>query len=230
MDRRSFLKSTIAGMTTLSTGLIVPKTAQAYYQTPAVDHQNIARQQEKDFADYQYLINNSVGKNQSFIEQDKGFFNKNERRLWLKRESTGESGYIAYFNKDGYITENYAKICYLLRDVTGQKAGLDKTTVLMNPRLLELLYSMQNFLFTYGYQKPLIIKSGYRTKNTNSNIEGAAKNSMHLYGKAADLVVEGINPIYLGKLAALYQKGGVGFYPNKNFVHVDVGTVRYWKS
>jgi uncharacterized protein YcbK (DUF882 family) len=26
----------------------------------------------------------------------------------------------------------------------------------------------------------------------------------------------------------MMQRGGVGFYPNKNFIHLDTGSVRTW--
>jgi uncharacterized protein YcbK (DUF882 family) len=29
-------------------------------------------------------------------------------------------------------------------------------------------------------------------------------------------------------VAAGQKGGGVGFYPESDFVHIDVGTVRYW--
>lgn len=41
------------------------------------------------------------------------------------------------------------------------------------------------------YEKPLIIRSGYRCKEHNAKVGGAAK-SQHTLGSAADFIVEGI--------------------------------------
>jgi len=40
--------------------------------------------------------------------------------------------------------------------------------------------------------------------------------------------VPGVALDKLRALALAMKKGGVGFYPSSNFVHVDVGRVRRW--
>jgi uncharacterized protein YcbK (DUF882 family) len=58
--------------------------------------------------------------------------------------------------------------------------------------------------------------------------EGVALHSMHVQGKAIDIHVPGRN-LRTVRLAALsLHRGGVGYYPNSNFVHVDTGRVRWW--
>lgn len=225
MNRRDFLKSMIATTTGISSGLLSLDVISADY--------SVVIEQEKNTQNlYKNLLNERNQNRLFFNEFDEKYFSKNgERKIWLYRESTKEQGFIVYANKDGYLKDNYAKLCYLLRDVTGEKNRINvPTTVLMNPRLFDLLFSIQSFFFDYGHFKPLIVKSGYRTRLTNNNIEGAAKNSMHTYGMACDFVLEGISSTYISKLAYMYKSGGVGFYPNKNFTHVDVGKIRVWKS
>ena len=56
----------------------------------------------------------------------------------------------------------------------------------------------------------------------------AAKNSQHLYGKAADICIEGVRLRDLRRAALEQEAGGVGLYPRYGFVHVDVGPVRTW--
>jgi uncharacterized protein YcbK (DUF882 family) len=58
--------------------------------------------------------------------------------------------------------------------------------------------------------------------------EGVAANSLHMYGEAVDLRVVDRPLHYVRRVAVSLKAGGVGYYPHSNFVHVDVGTVRYW--
>tara|TARA_R100000951_G_C2653740_1_gene185509 strand:+ start:16275 stop:16652 length:378 start_codon:yes stop_codon:yes gene_type:complete len=70
-----------------------------------------------------------------------------------------------------------------------------------------------------------ITGSGYRTESHNKKV-GGAKNSQHLYAKAADINAKGYTPkevydtierlIGLGRM----KQGGLGLY--KTFVHYDV--------
>lgn len=74
--------------------------------------------------------------------------------------------------------------------------------------------------------KSITINSGYRAPSYNANVPGAAKNSQHMYGNAADIVVSGYTPgqvhakieelIAAGKI----QDGGLGKY--HSFTHYDV--------
>jgi uncharacterized protein YcbK (DUF882 family) len=52
----------------------------------------------------------------------------------------------------------------------------------MDVRLLDTLCMMQRYLLINGVRQPLVVHSGYRSAKTNSNTEGAARNSMHLHG------------------------------------------------
>lgn len=77
-----------------------------------------------------------------------------------------------------------------------------------------------------------ITGSGYRTPKHNKAV-GGAKNSQHLYAKAADINAAGYTP---KKLAAVIEKliaakkmkqGGIGVYAG--FVHYDIrGTKARW--
>lgn len=66
--------------------------------------------------------------------------------------------------------------------------------------------------------KPIIINSGYRTPDYNRKV-GGAKNSLHLEGKAADIIVNGISPNRLSKQAEKIGFNGIGIY--ETFLHVD---------
>lgn len=118
--------------------------------------------------------------------------------------------------------QDYKTACYLLRDVQQNKlASIDL-------RLLDLICAVQAWLKHYGYNSPIMVNSGFRTVKTNLSLEGAAKNSMHLYGRAIDFSIPNLPPFELAKIAAQFRAGGIGIYPNQNFIHLDTGGVRVW--
>jgi uncharacterized protein YcbK (DUF882 family) len=47
-------------------------------------------------------------------------------------------------------------------------------------------------------------------------------------GKAIDIRLPGVSLPALRRAALDLKKGGVGYYPGPDFVHVDVGRVRVW--
>lgn len=156
-------------------------------------------------------------------QQNNAAFWAQPRVINLKRRQNNEVINLSYF-KDGKINvEAYQRICWMMRDLK-----MNKTTQI-DIRLLDLICAMQAWVGFYGYRKPFLVTSGYRTPEYNSTLEGAARNSMHLYGKAADLIFPDLPVSYIGKLAQHYTAGGVGFYPSSGFVHVDTGRVRSWR-
>ena len=157
-----------------------------------------------------------VAQSQSFWEYP--------RTLWLKRAQTGEESKVVYWANGQYNPDGYRQACVMLRDV---KANL---TVTMDPVLLDILRGIQGWFEGAGIHRPIIINSGYRSPKTNSNLEGAARNSMHLHGKAADLWLPDVPSEYLARLALYLQGGGVGVYTGKGFVHVDSGRLRAWRG
>lgn len=144
------------------------------------------------------------------------------RRLRLRRAQTGETLDEVYWADGAINMQGYLRICQLMRDTHNGKV------VYMDPRLLDLMRAVQSYVEYYNYTSPLVINSGYRSPETNQRLEGAAKNSMHLHGKAVDFSMPGLPSEYMGLLASHYQGGGVGFYPDSGFTHMDTGNVRYW--
>ncbi len=77
------------------------------------------------------------------------------------------------------------------------------------------------------FGRPVVITSGYRTAAHNKSVGGAAY-SQHLYGRAADIRVQGIPVEQLAAYAetCLPGTGGIGRYPPRagravGWVHVD---------
>ena len=144
------------------------------------------------------------------------------RVLRLRRAQNGETFEAAYWRDGQLDLDAYRRLCWLLRDI-----HVDVVRAI-DPTVLDLVCAMQAWVSYYGYRKPFIVNSGYRTRGTNEKLEGAARNSMHLYGRAIDLVMPDLPVSYMGKLAQHYLAGGVGFYPSSGFVHVDTGRIRTW--
>jgi uncharacterized protein YcbK (DUF882 family) len=73
----------------------------------------------------------------------------------------------------------------------------------------------------------IIVLSGYRTKATNREVNGAV-NSQHLRAAALDLQISKAKFDSVGEAAFKLGRGGVGLYPTHGFIHLDSGPVRYW--
>lgn len=91
------------------------------------------------------------------------------------------------------------------------------------PELMRILENIREH-----FSKPVIINSGYRTPEWNTKI-GGAKNSYHMKGMAADIVVKGVSPKQVAEYASvIMQNGGVIRYAN--FTHIDVRSQKYRKG
>ncbi|MBM3468055.1 MAG: DUF882 domain-containing protein [Alphaproteobacteria bacterium] len=135
---------------------------------------------------------------------------------------TGESlKKCAFWMKGEYNTTALDEINHLFRDHRTQ------TTHEIDRNLLHLLHNIQKQLDT---NEPFHLISGYRSPKSNKMLNekscGVAKNSQHIYGKAADIYVPGRTLKQVQAAAKFLQAGGVGRY--SEFVHVDTGRVRYW--
>jgi len=106
----------------------------------------------------------------------------------------------------------------------------------LDPRLIDLLADLQNAIEArYPHLNGKIeyhIISAYRSPETNADLREAggsqAKQSLHMTGDAIDIRVPGLSTTQLRDVALSLQRGGVGYYPQDQFVHVDIGRVRTW--
>lgn len=76
--------------------------------------------------------------------------------------------------------------------------------------------------------EPMIITSGHRCIYHNAKV-GGAKSSQHLI-LATDIVCRKDLQKEFIRAAELAGFTGIGRYPNKNFVHLDLGANRRWKG
>ncbi|WP_426101188.1 YcbK family protein [Massilia sp. TSP1-1-2] len=154
------------------------------------------------------------------------------RTLTMIRPQSGERASVLYW-KDGEVIDSaYQQLCHLMRDVNG------KETAPIDPKLFETLWGTQAFIARYGMEAPLEILSGYRTSKSNRKLieQGipAARQSLHIEGKAADIRIPNLNAEVLGGLVRSFRQGGVGFYYRENagggWIHADTGLQRTWKG
>ncbi len=93
----------------------------------------------------------------------------------------------------------------------------------LQPGLVRIIKKVQR-----RYGRVPIITSGYRSPNANRRARGA-RNSMHIYCKAADIQVAGVSKWALAKyVRSIPGRGGVGTYCHTKSVHIDVGSKRDW--
>lgn len=222
MNRRGFLGFAASG----ATCAMFPTIAMAN-EGSQKDYDLYRKQYVYQPVDYSkelnenYRIENEILPFNSKGQED--FWNK-PRRIFIKRERTGEQSEIVYYKNGQLDQKQYWLASYLLRDVNQKKM------VYMDPKLLDLICAVQAWLVYYGHNSPLNVVSGFRTLKTNGGLEGAAKNSMHLYGKALDFRVTGLKIKDLASIADQFNAGGIGLYNNSNFLHLDTGGVRKWRG
>lgn len=147
-----------------------------------------------------------------------------EFRLQLRHIHTGESLDVVYRRGDSYLPEALAQLSHHLRDhFTGDEENIDI-------RLFDLLADLSAAV---GYPGGLMeVICGYRTPGTNALLRqhssGVAEHSLHMQAMAVDIRMPGIRTSVLRDAALALQRGGVGYYPGSDFIHVDVGRVRSW--
>jgi uncharacterized protein YcbK (DUF882 family) len=146
-----------------------------------------------------------------------------ERALSFYNTHTGEDMKAVYWSQGMYVPQALADINYILRDYrTGEIKEIDTD-------LLDLLFTLCQKLESTG---PFDIISGYRSPETNSLLsimsKGVVKNSMHMQGMAIDIRLPGYELKTLQRAAIDLRRGGVGYYPSSDFVHIDIGRIRYW--
>ncbi len=147
------------------------------------------------------------------------------RKVALHNLHTGESLKAIYWEDGHYVPDAIAAVNRVLRDFrTGDEH-------MMDPGLLDLLTRLGGKVEAQG---PFQIISGYRSPRTNAMLhehsDGVASKSLHMQGMAMDIRLDGVALDHLHKAALDIGRGGVGYYPTSNFVHVDVGRVRRWQG
>ena len=145
------------------------------------------------------------------------------RSLSFLHTHTGERLSSVYFQDGEYRADELARINQLLRDFrTGDVHSIDTG-------VLDILADLRMLA---DRDEPYEVISGYRSPLTNAALRrhssGVAEHSLHLQGRAIDVRLPGFPTHELRELALRMGRGGVGFYAQSDFVHLDNGRVRYW--
>lgn len=153
----------------------------------------------------------------------RSFNSPSHKTLSFEHAHTGDKLKLTYFERGSYIKDALHEINYLLRDYhTDDIHPIDTA-------LLDQLFDLKQ---TLGVNKPFHIVSGYRSPFTNAQLRkhshGVAEHSLHMQGRAIDIRVEGVRTKTIRNAALAMARGGVGYYPHNNFVHLDTGEFRTW--
>ncbi len=144
------------------------------------------------------------------------------RRLSFHHLHTGERLTTVYREGGRYQRAALARIAWLLRDFRSGK------THPIDPQLLDILHALS--LRCEGERFEVI--SGFRSPATNAMLgrttDGVARRSLHMDGRAIDVRMTGLATVGVRDAALALRRGGVGFYPDSDFVHLDTGRVRAW--
>jgi uncharacterized protein YcbK (DUF882 family) len=136
---------------------------------------------------------------------------------------THEALSVVYFAEGAYRAAAREQLDHHLRDHrTGEAKPID-------PRLLDLLHTLR---IETAAREPYQVISGYRSPATNAMLQQKGRSvgtrSYHMKGMAIDVRLADVESRRLREAALDLRRGGVGYYEKSDFVHVDVGPVRFW--
>ena len=146
---------------------------------------------------------------------------KPRRVLNLYNTHTGEQLALRYSAKGTWSKDDQQKLNYFLRcHYTNEIKPIP-------PELTTVLCRVKD---RFGPARQIKVISGYRSREYNEYLRmtghHVAQESLHLQGLAVDFSIPGIRNRDVSRYAKKLRQGGVGRYPD--FVHIDIGRVRYW--
>ena len=145
------------------------------------------------------------------------------RSLRFFHTHTGAELEIEFYRKGAYHPDALRTLNEFLGDF---RSGVDFD---MDPRLFDILFTIQK---ETGSEGVFEVISAYRSPETNDMLRrrsgGVARNSQHIHGKAIDVRLTDVDTKTLRDTALALGAGGVGYYRQSDFVHIDTGPVRSW--
>ena len=145
------------------------------------------------------------------------------RRLSFYHTHTRTALELVYHDGHQYLNAALDRINLFLRDFRTRDVHP------IDPGLLDILLATRRAV---GSGQRFEVISGYRSPATNEMLRndsgGVAKDSLHVQGRAIDVRLTGVRTSNLRQAALDLARGGVGYYPNSDFIHLDTGSVRSW--
>ena len=136
---------------------------------------------------------------------------------------TGEKLTIAYRENGNVVADALVEINHYLRDFRTEQVHVIDVALLDK---LTALYA------TFDGRGNFEVISGYRSPHTNEVLRhvtsGVAEHSLHIEGRAIDVRLTSAKTASLRDAALAMKSGGVGYYAESNFVHLDTGNTRSW--
>ncbi len=151
------------------------------------------------------------------------------RHLKFHHLHTGQNLEAVYWDDGKYVWDALQAINLHLRDFRSLEVRP------IDVRLLDILFTLQSLT---GSREPYRIISAFRSAETNQMLSAqssaangstqVARKSLHMEGKAMDVRLNDVSLTGFRDAALALQGGGVGYYADSAFVHVDIGPVRTW--
>ena len=145
------------------------------------------------------------------------------REVTFRHTHTGESLMLRR-NPDGlFDSAGLGRVDHFLRDFrTDEVQRID-------PGVLTILADLHHATGSRGVFEVI---SGYRSPGTNAMLRGqgrgVAQKSLHMQGRAIDVRLTDVASADLRDAAIALKRGGVGYYRQSDFVHLDTGRFRTW--
>lgn len=145
-------------------------------------------------------------------------------RLALYNVHTRDALIVTYRDAAGrYDRQALDRLNHALRcHYTGEVAPIDL-------RVIEFLSAVNQSL---GGSHEIHVISGFRSAAYNAWLvrhgSGVSPHSLHLVGRAIDVRFPALALDQVRRTALDLGRGGVGYYPASDFIHLDSGRVRSW--
>ncbi len=148
--------------------------------------------------------------------------------LEVANVNTGEHMATDFVERGSYDDRALNSLDWFFRDWRN-----DQGTV-MDRRIYWALAAVAAYARRQGASGRIMLVAGFRSPESTNLLRasggGASSNSFHMRGRAADIQVEGMPTEEVAGYAQWLQLGGVGYYPDEGFTHIDTGPVRLWQA
>jgi uncharacterized protein YcbK (DUF882 family) len=150
---------------------------------------------------------------------------ESQRRLHLTNLHGGDQLTVTFNDEHDVAPDAVAALQHLLRDYrANEEHAMD----------FGLFMQLTDLARECGVPANYEVISGYRSPGTNEKLRaaghGVAEHSQHTLGRAIDVRLRDCPLEKLHERALAAHRGGVGYYPRSNFVHLDTGRVRTWQE